>query len=146
MCQFLLWEWVQIIYLSIIFLTAPPSVESSSCEFAGIDTITDTVGIYLTANISDGAPTVVSCQLNSGQRISKLKLFRSVTTSASPTESTLRTVASVQLNYLPNIVTCTVSNDDGQDTFTCDIQGVYLYTYMCTLSLLLIASTKFSDL
>lgn len=112
----------------IVNQATPPSVESSSCEFAGIDTVTDTVGIYLTANISDGAPTVVSCQLNSGGRISKLKLFRSVTASASPTESILRAIASVRLNYLPNIVTCTVSNDDGQDTFTCDIQDSNLGT------------------
>ena len=105
---------------------APPSVMSSSCEFVGFNPSDNTIGVYLSANVSNGAPTEVSCSVGAAQGDSlSITTFREVFETNTPTEAGIRIVANVPLNTVPGSLTCTVTNSGGSDLFNCAIQGMY---------------------
>ncbi len=98
---------------------------SSSCEFAGFNPSDDTIGVYISANVSNGAPTEVSCSVGAQGDSLSISTFRQVFETDTPTEAGIRIVTNVPLNSVPGSLTCTITNSGGSDLFNCAIQGMY---------------------
>ena len=111
--------------LSLSSFSAPPSIVTSGCQFAGFNPSDDTFGIYLTANVSTGAPSAILCSVNTQSAALDSKIFREVFRTESPTEAGVNIVTSVPRSSLPGTVTCTISNSEGSDSFTCNLRGMY---------------------
>ena len=124
----LLFHWTAvciIINYTIIFaFIAPPFISTSSCQFGGLNPSDNTIGIFLMANVSNGAPSTVTCSLNSLTDTLDSNVFRQVFSSESPTETGVRIVTSVPRSLVPGSVTCTISNSDGSDSFMCNVEGM----------------------
>ncbi len=76
------------------------------------------------ANVSNGAPSTVTCSLNSLTDTLDSNLFRQVFSSESPTETGVRIVTSVPRSSVPGSVTCTISNSYSSDSFMCNVEGM----------------------
>lgn len=87
----------------------------------------DSFGIYVTANVSDGAPLSVACSVTHNSQTTLLdgRIYRQIHEAQSPVMTGVQVLVNVPSASVPSTVSCTISNPQGSDTLTCQIQSKY---------------------
>lgn len=117
---------------------AAPSIVTQSCQFSGFNPMDGSFGVFLSANISNGAPTSVSCSLTHNSQTTSLngRIYREIHESQSPVLTSIRALVDVSRTSVPSSISCIVSNNEGTGTLTCDIQSnstsffMYMHLYV----------------